>query len=88
MGRVMDSYTEAIEEVIRLIKGMRKYMDEDDRRAVDRMIKAIRRAQGPLYFDYIQDYWVLAMISTLIDIYRRLEWIERCISRGGSSRRG
>ena len=85
MGRTLPSYTQAIEDVIKAIKGMRKYMDEDDRRAVDRLIKAIRRGQGPLYFDYIQDYWILALVSALIDIYRRIEWIEKCISMDGSS---
>lgn len=85
MGRSVPSYTVLLEETIRRIREIGKKMGGDEGKIIERMVRLARSMQGPLYFNSIPDIRFLVILVSLIDIYKRLERVERCISRDGSS---
>lgn len=86
MGRSIPSYTMLLEEVIREIKEIgRKIGGRDEDRIINRIVSLAREAQGPFYIDSITDTRFLVLLTSLIDLYKRVERLERWISRDGSS---
>lgn len=84
MGRSVPSYTTLLEETIKSIRDIGRKMGGENEEIIMRIVSLARKMQGPLYFGSIPDIRFLITIVSLIDIYKRLERLERCISRDGS----
>ncbi len=86
MGRSVPSYTILLEETIKRIQDIGKRMEGDNEKIIKRIVELARSMQGPLYYNSIPDIRFLIILVSLIDIYKKLERLERCLSRAGSSK--
>jgi len=83
MGRSVPSYTRLLEETIDEISELGSELGEEYQGIVKRIIKLSRELQGPLYLHTLTDVRFLIVIRCLIDIYKRLERLEKWISKDG-----
>ncbi len=83
MGRSTPSYTKLLEEVLREVSELGEVIGEDDKRILDKLIKRAREMQGPIYLTSLPDIRFLVILTGLIDVYKRLERLEKWISKDG-----
>ncbi len=85
MGRTFPSYTQMLEKILRRIEELGKQLGPEEEIAAREIVKASRTFQGPLLYEDVQDMEKIVIFASLIDIYKRLVKLERCLLKDGSS---
>jgi hypothetical protein len=83
MGRTFPSYTQLLERALRRFERICKYLGIEDREAMREIVKVSRRFQGPLFYNDFSDVDKMIILASLIDIYKRLMRLEKCLLEDG-----
>ncbi len=84
MGRTFPSYTQMLERILKKIEGLGKQLGLEDEEATKEIVKASRIFQGTLFYSDFPDVEKIIIFASLIDIYKRLVRLERCLLEDGS----
>lgn len=84
MGRTFPSYTQMLERILRRIEILGRQLGPEDEEAAKEIIKASRIFQGTLLYSDVPDIEKIIVFASLIDIYKRLVRLERCLLGDGS----
>jgi hypothetical protein len=58
-------------------------MDRDTRNAIKEMVRAARQFQGNMWVNEFPDIFEILILACLIDIYKRVERVERWLLEDG-----